>query len=226
MKKLICSFAIFSLVTLAVVKARGQQNYLGVRAGTNLANESVIPSPASGATTSIHAGFLAGVQYEYWFDDTWSLGGQVLYDQKGAHEIMINTVDVVGSGFTDLSLNYLEIPILLKASFGSGSFSPYIFAGPSSGLYLSGKEHSSNWFYGQTLNTTKSVADSDMNFIDLSAVFGAGASFRLSSGQMLYVDAAYALGLINISYNQRGEHTIVTSRDIRIAAGILFPFHL
>ncbi len=222
MKKLFCSLTILCFATLTASTGRAQHSFLGARVGANLANESVDSLP-SGATTSMHAGFLAGVQYEYWLDDMWSLGVQVLYDQKGVHEDINNVVDFVGTGKVDLTLNYLEIPVLAKVSFGTGSLRPYVFAGPSVGFYLSNKAHLNETFEGQTLDTTETIPDSSINSTDFSIVGGAGVSLKLGSGQVLFVDAAYALGLVNISHNQPGDNTAVKSRDIRLAAGILFP---
>ena len=221
MKKLLCSLAVLSFVAFSSPSADAQHSYLGVRVGTNLANESVDGLP-TGASISIHAGFLGGVQYEYWFDNMWSLGAQVLYDQKGAHEDLNGVVDFVGTGTVNLTLSYLEIPVLVKASFGTGNFKPYVFAGPSVGKYLSNSAHMTETYQGQTFDTTETLPDSTINSLDFSAILGAGISLRLNSGQLLFFDAAYALGLVNVDNSGDSANT-TKSRDIRLAVGILFP---
>lgn len=222
MKILLCSLAVLSFITLSAMSADAQHMYLGAKVGANLANESEDSLP-TGYSLSIHPGFLAGAQFEYWFDDMWSLGAQVLYDQKGARENINGFSDLGGTGTADLVINYLEVPILVKATFGTGNFRPYVFAGPSIGKYLSNKIHLTATFQGQTTDTTLSGADSVFNSIDFSAVFGAGVSYKLSSGPILFLDAAYALGLVNVAHTEPGDNTVVKSRDIRIAVGILFP---
>jgi hypothetical protein len=228
MKKLLSALTVLIFVTLSALPAAAQHHlYLGARVGANLANQSYDSLP-SGATIGIHAGFLAGAQLDYWFDDMWALSAQVLYDQKGAHEDFNESESgFAATGTEDLTFNYLEVPILLKLSFGTGDFRPYLFAGPSFGIFLSGngKLHSSSTFQGQTVtsDTTLSVADSSVKSPDIAAVFGAGVSLNLSSGSMIFFDAAYALGLVNIAKTQQGDNTTVKSRDIRLAVGILFP---
>ncbi|MFI5201734.1 MAG: porin family protein [Candidatus Kapaibacterium sp.] len=216
-----------SLITFTPQTADAQQSNQGARIGANLANESYDSLP-SGASIGMHTGFLAGGQFDYWFDDMWALSAQVLYDQKGAHEDFNESVSgFAATGTDDVTFNYLEIPILLKVSFGTGDFRPYVFAGPSFGIFLSGsgKVHSSSTFGGQTVtsDTTISVPDSEVKSPDIAAVFGAGVSLKLSSGSMLFFDAAYALGLTNIAKPPPGDNTVVKSRDIRLAVGILFP---
>jgi Outer membrane protein beta-barrel domain len=223
MKKLLISLAILSFVTLSAMNADAQHSYLGVRVGANLANQSYDSLP-SGTSLGIHTGFLAGGQFDYWFDDMWALSAQVLYDQKGAHEAINESVEgFSATGTEDVNFNYLEIPILLKVSFGSGDIRPYVFAGPSFGIFLSGSGKISSSYQGTTMDTTISVPDSSVKSPDISAVFGAGVSLKLSSGPMLFFDAAYALGLVNIAKTQPGDNTTVKSRDIRLAVGILFP---
>ncbi|HET6402977.1 MAG TPA: porin family protein [Candidatus Kapabacteria bacterium] len=181
-----------------------------------------------GFTHSIHAGFLGGAEYEYWFSaykywsgTSWGLDAQVLYDQKGEHYDFtdINAFHESGNG-NDI-LNYLEIPILVKARFGSADFAPYVFAGPSIGIFLSGADYEQ---VNGSLETKTSFADSELTSPDISALFGAGVSIALSSGPMLFFEASYALGLVNIDKMLPiANFPVIKSRDIRIAIGILFP---
>ena len=75
-------------------------------------------------------------------------------------------------------------------------------------------------------DTTVNITDSTAK-IDLSIVAGVGFSTTLSSGLQLFLDASYAYGLIN-NDNYRSDQQSglsVYSRDIRIAAGVLFPLN-
>jgi outer membrane protein W len=231
MKKLLLYSAIVGLVMLSSHNATAQHMMIGARIGANLANESEDSLP-SGSSTSIHAGFLAGAQFDYWFNDMWGLSAQVLYDQKGATLNISESESEFGESFSetgtaDVILNYLEIPILVKASFGTGNIRPYVFAGPSFGIFLSGSEkvNATGTLLGVTssVDSTVSILDSTIKTLEISAIFGAGISLKLSSGQVLFFDAAYSLGLTNISVNSNGSNQTTESRDIRLAAGILFP---
>jgi hypothetical protein len=223
MNKRICSAAILLLVAISCFKADAQQIYMGAKAGVNLANQSQDPTE-TGVSRSERTGILAGVQLDYCFDKVWSLSAQVLYDQKGTNSS--NTLDT-----ENLLYNYLEIPILLKASITIGNFSPYIFAGPSVGCFLSGNGTLKGTFTTensptpQTGDTTFAINRSSVNSLDVAAVIGAGVSLKLDSGPMLSLDAAYAYGLVNIANNSFNDNVTLNSRDIRLAAGILFPLN-
>jgi len=72
--------------------------------------------------------------------------------------------------------------------------------------------------------TTTTDETNTFNTIDLSLLFGAGVSYQLSGGTQLFLDAGYALGLINVEKNSStGTNETIGSRDIRIAAGAMFP---
>jgi hypothetical protein len=219
------SIAILIVITLSGLNANAQKLYIGARIGANLANESLqlnnnyySPIP----TYSSRTGFLGGGQVDFWFNNFFAISAQVLYDQKGTQQSSaLNTDDVI--------LNYFEIPILLKASMGIGNFYPYVCAGPSVGLFLSGSEKFSGTYTTenspspQTGDTTFAIDRSTMNTLDVSADIGAGVSFKMPSGVMLFLEATDAIGLVNIA-NSYGE-SVVKSQDIRLAAGILFPLN-
>ena len=210
MNRLLYYLATLSFVVFYTNLAEAQNIDLGIRAGGNLANQT-FPFLQFPLSSSIHLGFLAGGQFDYWFNDIWALTAEVLYDQKGAHveshvpDLPVFTADEI--------LNYLELPILIRANLWSGNIRPYVFVGPSFGKFLSGIDsHHDPVAY-------TSIPDSSINPIDISAMFGVGLSWQLHSGIRLLIDAAYALGLVNIS----NTFPTTKSRDIRLATGIVFP---
>lgn len=205
---------------LTSTAAYGQTMMLGVRGGVNIANQewTGTSSKTSLANISWRPGVLAGGQFEYQIDDSWVASIQFLYDQKGAHSDQFGLANGPLPGPDDWAISYIEIPLLAKVSFGNreGAVRPYFFAGPSIGFLLSNIETHN----AMTANITDSTAK-----IDFSIVAGAGISHTLSSGTMIFLDAGYAFGLINTDnyYYDKVNGLSIYSRDIRIAAGILFP---
>jgi hypothetical protein len=246
MKKTLFSIATLGLVTFFAIRADAQNLYGGARIGANLANQNSLGAgvfyyPYWGAEdnpTGIRTGFLAGLQLDRYFSDTWGLSAELFYDQKGAHreDQLSGTIDepqnLAGpffeSGTSDVTLNYLECALLLKARFGSGVLRPYVFAGPSMGLFLSGKRHdnvsdtytesSENY----TVDTTQSIPKAYIKTFDVSVIGGAGIELKVASNYIVFLDAAYTHGFTNIVPNSDGLPR-ASSRDIRLAAGILFP---
>lgn len=226
MKRILCFFGIILFVSASVLivgdSPATAQMSIGGRIGLDIGSVSFSQSLPSGETNSTHTGILVGGQLDNWFSDMWAISIQLLYDQKGSEfSIAANNGNGVSST-TDGVSSYLELPILVKFAIGSGSFKPYIFAGPSFGLLLTSTETNGN--------TSLSV-DSDYNTLDISALLGVGASLRLGdTGPSILLDIGDAIGLVNIIKN--GNTEPVTSQevsqsaktnDIRIAAGIMFP---
>jgi opacity protein-like surface antigen len=219
MKKQLCSLAVLSFITLSALNA-GAQMTIGGRVGLDIGSLSYSPGLPSGNSTSYHTGFLVGAQMDDWFNDMWAISVQLLYDQKGSY------INVNGSSALDEeALSYLEIPILAKVALGSGDVKPYLFAGPSIGIQLSATRTYDN------VSSTSMSDDTDYNKIDLAVLVGAGVSYKLAGGSSLFLDAGYAIGLINIAKNNAyntsasGASETVKTNDIRIAAGILFPLN-
>ncbi len=192
---------------------------LGVRGGLGITNEA---TPAyTNFTVGSRAGFLLGGQLDYWFTSTVAISAQALYDQKGDQLTGISP----DNGYPetdDFVLNYLEVPILAKVALGSGGVKPYLFAGPSFGFLLSATDHQVQTAlgYDQTVDVSP-----NFNTFDASLLFGAGVSYDLTpGGTQLFADAGYALGLVNVenTTNTQTNETL-SSRDVRIAAGVMFP---
>ncbi len=215
-------------MTFSALSGDAQQKYIGARIGANLGNESPF---FSGPFQGINTGFIAGGQFDYWFDNRWSVSAQVLFDQKGSKRSSGESgTDFSESGTTEFILNYLEIPIFYKVALVTGNIRPYVFAGPSIGFFLSGSQKINSRYlvntHSTTIDTTMTFNDSIARYPDISAVLGAGISINLRTGQLLFLDAAYALGLVNIWNNPKSSSPVsLNSRDIRLTAGILFPMN-
>ncbi len=226
MKKLLWSFGVLYGVSFFALLANAQQLMIGARIGSNLANVSLIPNSENEniTSTSINAGFLGGGQIDYCFNDMWALSLQVLYDQKGSQKQFNNSYPGISTEVVtrEETLNYLEIPLVIKANLGNGNMRPYVFVGPSAGIFLSATERYNATVTQGGQSTSQSISGNDIaveEATDISVIFGAGISQKLNSGQTIFIDAAYAYGLIHIFE----DDAFSTSRDIRLAAGILFP---
>lgn len=106
-----------------------------------------------------------------------------------------------GNVKSDLDLNYLEIPVLAKYSFGP----VYVNAGPSIGLLMD-KESKVIKNYGEKLKK-----------LDFGLQMGAGVAVPLGIGKVI-VDARYNLGLSEI-----GKQTSIKNRGIMASIGYAIP---
>jgi len=213
-------FSIFFFLVLIVYLVSGSAYaqpasvWLGAHAGADIGTISTAPAPSDGETITSKNGIAIGAEGDYWLSDNIGICVQLAYVQKGA------TDNLDGESFS-LAFWYLQMPVLLKATFGSGPVKPFFFAGPEIGFKLSAKE--SGKFEGR--DTTADLPDSVITKLNIGIFLGAGITYILNPETMLFLQAGYDYGLSNI-YSQfgnspGGEDKIFT-RDIRASLGILF----
>ena len=154
----------------------------------------------------MRVGILFGVGVNYAFSNNFSIQPEVLFNSKGykAEE----TISGVKSK-EDLSLNYLEIPILARFSFGGENFKAYINIGPSISFGLGGKYKTEGSLAGVSFNKDSKVKfgkepanyTGDDFYVDNSLDFGAqaggGVLYKVGFG-FLNLDLRYGLGLANL----------------------------
>ncbi|MGE4454430.1 MAG: porin family protein [Sphaerochaeta sp.] len=169
----------------------------GVSVGGNVAFVGTEPS---GDGTPRY-GFTGGVYGEY---DFYSLGEMVdLSVQSGLYYTMKGfrtEVDVTPTVSTDLSLNndYIEMPMLLKASFSLDlPASPYIRVGPSVGYRIINDPSTD-----PEIAVVEAGAEDKFTNFDAGIVFGAGADLDMG----LSIDARFNLGLLNIEDDPSGDN--------------------
>jgi hypothetical protein len=222
----------FSVVSI------GGTMWAGIRAGANLASESFDSIPLN-ASTGIKTGLIGGLSVEYWIDNNWAISSGILFDQKGTDEqysanasnrqIPMGT-GTIYSGTDNFSLNYLEIPILLKYALGQGVIRPYICAGPSIGELLNASETVSGNI--QQLSDLKS----DLQSTDISIYAALGLMDEVYHGPILLFEAGYASGITSIykstptriatdgtNFPDPITPASVKSGDIRVTVAAMWP---
>jgi hypothetical protein len=165
---------------------------LGVRAGADMANQAA-PFPITGIKTDVLFGFTGGIFADFGLNDFLSLQPEANFTMKGIQltEPPVPEINQYGQvvgyigGSNTFSLNYFEIPLLLKAHAPLG---PQIIgslsAGPSLGMLLSANNHYS-FLQGGSGNEALNAAG-----LDWGIMFGAGIDL-----DRFLLDVRYDLGL-------------------------------
>ncbi len=189
MKRLVVTmFAVVLMFTLCSSSVfAGGLTGKGLKAGLNFANFH--GDDTEGMTFNSKMGLCAGGFITYSINDVFAIQPEVLYTMKG-------TKWDTGYGATiTYSVNYLEIPVLVRLSIASqGSVVPSLFVGPYVAIKLSSKAKiepeggggSVELDWGEDIKTT-----------DFGVVVGAGVDFSLFS-MPVTVDARYTLGLTSM----------------------------
>jgi hypothetical protein len=174
MKKL----ALILIAGISFATANAQFQF-GLKAGLNLANIS----DAQGYTSNTQFNFNAGVFFKMPVARHVAIQPELVYSGQG------DRYTEAGSPGSD-HLNYLNLPILLKLSTGTGF---YFETGPQFGFLIGAHT---------TYQDVTTDIKSQINSADFGWVFGIGCKIPLSP---VGVDFRYNAGLSNIANYQGGE---------------------
>lgn len=149
-------------------------------------------------------GFVGGAGVEFGIiKNFFSVQPELLFIQKG-DQYENEGVE------TRSTLNYLELPVLAKISFGSEAVKGYVNAGPSLAMGLTGKYKveggedagETDIRFGDPANDGRRYLD---NRFDFGVQFGGGASIGAGPGSVV-VDVRYGLGLSDLNNDARSKN--------------------
>ena len=124
---------LWALLLLAALPAALQaQAAAGLRVGTRSAGLE------TGQDVDTRSGLVVGGWLGFGLSDRLALQVEAVYGSRGAEGLGLGT-DALDPGATpvDLEMQYLEVPLLLRAGFPAGWVMPSFFAGPYAGFVLS-----------------------------------------------------------------------------------------
>jgi opacity protein-like surface antigen len=178
---------------------------IGAQGGVNFGNADITPD----LSTTTRTGFMVGAVVEFEITEMFSIQPEVLYVQKGAKfEMNVSSMDVKAT----FKFDYIEIPVLFKATFGSSGFRPFVFAGPNVGFNMVSELEGE--IMGQT--ATQDMSE-DTESIDFALDFGGGGEFALNESTTLFGSVRYSLGLTDII---KAEDATAKSNGIQVMVGI------
>ena len=238
MKKIIALTAL--LVSGAVSGAFAQQFSLGLRGGVNFASfsteaakdteEGKTAAEAFKDSRRALAGAQAGVISNIAFNETFSVQPELLFSAKGYKQEW-NDISIGGSGKNEYKtiMNYVELPILAKFSFGSEDKKVSLLAGPYIGYLAGGRVVEKQG--GQEVRNEKLnfeyTDDNGQKFqrIDAGAAIGASFGYKTGTGTWM-VDVRYNYGLTNIHEYQTplDSEVEIYNRTFSVSLGWLFHF--
>jgi len=199
-------------------EAQDQEMRFGAKAGISLYN---ITTSVSGGGMSIDAtsdsrlGFALGAYAIIPFHEMFAFQPELMFVQKGGKE-SDDDDDFFNGGDTELILNYLDIPLLVRFNVPvDAPVSPYLTAGPVLGIFLSGTEK----FDGES----ESI-DEGINTLNFGLSLGAGVAYN-----QFHFDLRYEFGLSNIFDDEEDDDDFfgpidfdVTTSGLMLTVGYTF----
>ena len=176
---------------LAAPAAAHAQAAVGLRAGLRSA-QLTTAQDVDGLTD-----FVVGGYFGFGVSNRLALQLEAVYGTRGADGLGLGDGELDAAGTpVDLSMNYLEFPVLLRAGFPGDRFLPSVFAGPYAAFLLSCEITPAG---GEARDCKTSGAAE--RFHPRGTEFGilAGVGLDMAMGEStVFVDARYTLGLLSI----------------------------
>ncbi len=188
MKKLLCIavITVFGFSNICAQSDKGDFT-LAPQLGVNLSTY------ASDASYDTRVSFSGGVVGEYYFNNRWSFRSGLLYDTKGAEDIL-NNVD---------KLSYLTIPLNANWHFGKNR-NWYLNFGPGVSFLIDANAEVS----GMDID----IKDAITGF-DFGLMLGIGYKFDVNDNFQIYIDYQGYGGFINVDDNNILPFDIRNSRS-------------
>ncbi|HVO76167.1 MAG TPA: porin family protein [Ignavibacteriaceae bacterium] len=224
MKRIIfLSILFISAISFMQVNA---QIKLGVQGGVNLAGISMDPEE-SGFDTGTRTALVLGGIINFDLSPLLSLQAEPSYVQKGSSVDITqiqNGINIKGEG--NISINYIEIPILLKVTFPTPQIKPFLVGGASVSFRAGDAKLTLDKVTGNGQDVTNLIPAEDKEqtmkskSTDFVLNFGAGLMIPVSLLD-IFIEGQYNLGLTNIN-DESNDDTKIKNHGIQIKAGLLF----
>ena len=226
-----------SLLVLLSIAVNGFTQTIIPKAGITIAKVNVSSSEAGTPKSTI--GFTLGAGVNFPINDIFSFQPELVFMQKGfavKEEFSFSFGGMTESLDLDAKVivNYLEVPVLMKATFGTNTKFHFI-AGPSIGVGLGGRyryEYNALYSDGNTTEVEHEEASGKVKFgepededsedaylkerVDFGLQIGGGVLIK----EKILVDLRYGIGLTNLGGGLSDENDKVQNRVLQITVGI------
>lgn len=165
-------------------------------------------------------GWAISIPIKHSFSKSLSLQSEIAWIQKGAE---VNSIDysygVAINTNVAITLNYLEIPMMLRASISLKKFDVHFLAGGYAAIGVNAKLTATASYGPETASSTQDLdfEENMMNRFDAGLLLGTGIQFS----NKFFIQTKYNLGLSNID-NSSDPNAAIYNRGIVLTMGQFF----
>ena len=223
MERFTSIFTLFALlISFSLAQAQGLS--IGLRTG---ATYYILHNEEISEEAKYSMGVNVAIPVEISLSPIFSIQPELHFIQKGVQfkDVLDGQVQTI-----DVKTNYLELPLLFKASFGGERLGFYTFAGPSIG-------YATNRFVSEKLGRQDRVRE-EVDFIegetassrrwDISATVGLGGRIEADVGSLV-LDVRYSLGFSDntqFTDDKPENWNKTTNRGCTVSVGYMLPIGL
>jgi hypothetical protein len=209
-RKVLCGLVLLLAASPAMAAA---QTAVGLRAGVRWADLDS-PQDTEAVRTLVAGGYFAlGVS------ERLALQLEAVYGERGAANVRIGDgVLDAGADPVQLTMRYVDVPLLLRAGFPGERFLPSFFVGPYAGFLLACEIGDDDGRHD--CDAEDQPARFDRRSTDFGILVG-GALDAAIGTSTVFLDVRYALGLNTIA---SGANALdARHRGLEVTAGFAFP---
>ena len=203
---------------------------LGVKLGVNVADtrvDGLIDNLIADQTK--YSGYTAGIMAEIPITDALSFRPELNYIQKGfvvaqSFDVNLLGIDMPIGAKAKTRINYVEMPLLMKYTYGNDQASVYAIAGPNIAYATSAslRPVASIIIDFNLPRVDINLGNDIYNRMELSGVLGAGGEVKAGHGK-IFSDVRYNLGFTNMLNNPIVDLRI-KNQGFNITAGYAYTF--
>jgi hypothetical protein len=199
----------FSFLLLQVT---GQNHFIGIKGGENRTNNAMDSYKSEFESRS---GLAVGLTYEYFIDKHFSLGADLIYDQRGFNfrDTILNYSgnpnlnDQINK--VDYQFNYISVPIKTGFNVGNNLYG-FVSLGlcPSLLIDATTKSHTFN-LDGTFTGLEKGDVFEQMSKFDFTGIFEIGGGYKFKQRYWLFTSFSYQYGIFTYyspTYSTNGEN--------------------
>lgn len=224
MKSILIALSFISIGTSSL-HAQNSMFDLGLEGGPNLSTVSITSKFFEANTKPVAFGS-GGFIFQYNFKNFLSLKTGLSYQRKGFQfpEGPLVNIDgyFIGTGKTTYSLDYMTLPILVKASFGE-KVQFFVNAGPYVGFLLGKNER----FKSITNDSEQIYQNKDMTGLkrwDFGVAGGVGIAIPIKTFWVISIEARNYTGLSDIAESPNAKWFTNTT-DLRVGVAYKLGFY-
>jgi hypothetical protein len=211
------------LLTLITTSIHAQNHLIGVKGGVNRTDVS---ATSFFNDRDVRLGLEFGLTYDYFFKNNFTMGADLIYNQRGFTFDIIFTDDYgIPTGeksTTKFNYDYISLP--LKVGFMHGkTFSIFANIGLTPSILVDAKyitptfEFNELIIHGETIDITKNV-----KMFDLGGIVEIGVGYRFKERYWLYSSFSYQHSLTSISTSEHFATSAIRHYGMTLSLGLKY----
>lgn len=210
------------ILTITVLKVAGQNHFIGVKGSVNSTN---ITSSDFLSQTKSRIGLTAGMTYEYFFKKYFSVGADLIYNQRGFTNDLIftdNLGNLIGEKHsTKFNYDYLSLPIKTGLNIGN-KFYGFTNIGVVPSLLVDAKTKTPTFDTNGKVTGNETLDVTSVSKFDLAGLIEIGCGYKFKKRYWLFTSFSYQHSFTTITNSDYFANSKIKHNGMSLTVGLKF----